>query len=285
MKFSPKRLILAAAAMACATQAASAALAFTNGDLILGFQATAGTGSTQNVFFNLGSPIAYRNGTNPSGTIGNINTTLTSVYGANWYTREDLYFGVVANLNGNANSGAGSRGVVNGDPSRTFYLSTAAATPGSGNLYAAGSYPSSTLGSAGTSLGGLEGIFPNLNTEADGAAILSQSTQPTEWNNGWTAKNITGGAAFGVFTGGIQQNFGKMSNSTYVDLQRVVSTNTTNTGTGYDGSTAVAGVIGGGTYETTFAISNTGNISAIPEPSTTLLGALGVIALLRRRRA
>ena len=166
MKFSPKRLILAAAAMACATQAASAAFTFNNGDLILGFQATSGTGSTQNVFFNLGSPIAYRNGTNPSGNIGNINTTMESVFGGGWYNRTDLYFGVVANLNGNANTGAGNRGVINGDPSRTFYLSTAADSAGSGSLYAAGAYSSTQLGAAGTSLSGLEAILPGLTTQA-----------------------------------------------------------------------------------------------------------------------
>ncbi len=262
--------------MACATQAASAALTFNNGDLILGFQATGGTGATQNVFYNLGSPIDYRDGTNPSGAIGNINSTLSTVYGANWYTRTDLYFGIIGNLNGNANTGAGSRAAVNGDPSRTFYLSTAAASAGSGNLYAAASFPSASLGTAGTNLGGMEGIFPNLTTQADGAAILSQSTQPVEWNNSWTVRNPTPGAAFGVFTGGIQQNFGKAGTSTYVDLQRVLSTTT---------GASPTGVVGGGTYETTFAISSTGNISAIPEPSTTLLGALGVLALLRRRRA
>jgi len=278
MKYSPKRLIVAAAAMAVATQAASAAFTFTNGDLILGFQATAGTGSTQNVFYNLGSPIAYRDGTNPGGNIGNISTTLSTVYGANWYSRTDLYFGVIGNLNGQPNLPAiGGRGVVSGDPSRTFYLSLAAATPGSGSLYAAGTFNSSGLGTAGTNLGGMETMLPGLTDEADGAAILNQATQPVEWNNSWTTRNPTPGAAFGIFTGGIQQNFGKLGDSTYVDLQRVISTN--------NGTGAVQGIIGGGTYETTFAIGSNGSISAIPEPSTALLGGLGVLALLRRRRA
>lgn len=262
--------------MACATQVASAAFTFTNGDLILGFQATSGTGSTQNVFYNLGSPIAYRDGTNPGGTIGNISTTLSTVYGANWYDRTDLYFGIIGNLNGQPNSGIGSRGVVDGDPSRTFYLSLATTAPGEGSLYAAGTYSSSQLGTAGTTLGGMETMLPGLTTEADGAAILSEATQPVEWQNGWTTRNPTPGAAFSVFTGGIQQNFGELGDSTYVDLQRVVSTNS---GTG-----AVPGVVGGGTYETTFAIGRDGSISAIPEPSTALLGGLGVLALLRRRR-
>jgi hypothetical protein len=277
MKFRLKHLALAAASMAVAAQTASAAFTFTNGDLILGFQATAGTGSTQNVFFNLGSPIAYRDGTNPGGNIGNISTTLSTVYGANWYSRTDLYFGVIGNLNTGSPTGSFSTGPVNGDPSRTFYLSLAAATTGSGSLYAAGTFNSNGLGTAGTILGGMETMLPGLTTEGDFAAILNQATQPVQWNNGWTVRNPTPGAAFGIFTGGIQQNFGKATDSTYVDLQRVISTN--------NGLDAVQGIIGGGTYETTFAIGSNGSISAIPEPSTALLGGLGVLALLRRRRA
>ncbi len=262
--------------MACATQAASAAFTYTNGDLILGFQATAGTGSTENVFFNLGSATPYRDGSNPGGVIGNINTTLSAVYGGGWYDRTDLYFGVIGNLSAKPNSGIGSAGAVSGDPSRTFYLSRAADTAGSASLIGAGTYASATLGTAGTTLGGMETMLPTLNTESDNAAILTQATQPTEWANGWTVRNPTSGAAFGVFTGGIQQNFGKAGSSTFVDLQRVLSTNT---------GASPTGTVGGGTYETTFAIGSNGSISAIPEPSTTLLGALGVLALFRRRRA
>jgi hypothetical protein len=274
MKLIPKRLLLAAAAMACATQAASAAFTYTNGELILGFQASGGTGASENVFFNLGSAIPYRDGTNPGGAIGNISSTLSTVYGAGWYSRTDLYFGVIGNLNGSPNTGPGSAGAVSGDPSRTFYLSSAAATPQSGLLVSG--YAGASLGTAGTTLGGMETMLPTLNTTVDGAAILNQTTQPVEWANGWTARNPVGGAAFGVFTGGIQQSFGQGGSATYVDLQRVLSTNT---------GASPTGVVGGGTYETTFAIGSDGSISAIPEPSTTLLGALGVLALFRRRRA
>ena len=57
-----------------------------------------------------------------------------------------------------------------------------------------------------------------------------------------------------VFTGGIQQSFGKATPSTYVDIQRVLSTNT---------GAVPTGVIGGGTYEATIAISNTGAITML----------------------
>ena len=258
-----------------AASSAMGAFTFTNGDLILGFQATGGVGATQNVFFNLGAGTAYRD--NPTiGTIGNISTTLASVFGANWYSRSDVYFGVIGNLNGNNNPpGFQSAPAVNGDPSRTFYLSTATVNVGEGTLIAASAYPGSSLGSAATNLTGMETMIVGLTTEADGAAILSQDTQPVQWSNGWTTWNPTPGASFGVFTGGIQQNFGKAEEYTSVDLQRVLSTNT--------GATP-EGIIGGGTYETTFRIGSDGSISAIPEPSSSLLALVAGIALTVRRR-
>lgn len=294
MKTKRSTALLCAFVAALAAPAAMGAFTFTNGDLILGFQATGGVGATQNVFFNLGSGTYHRdnpgynfgvatNGNNPFGTtgqtvIGNVNATLTVVYGANWFDRSDLYFGVIGNLNQQPNSGVGSRAPVNGDPSRTVYVSSQTDTIGGALLYTAGAYNPSSLGIGANNLTGLEGIFSssNLTNGSDNTKILTQASAPTQWNNGWTAWNPTPGAAFGVFTGGIQQNFGESDNITMVDLQRVLATNT---------GASPTGVAGGGTYETTFAITRNGNVFAIPEPSTALLGGLGVLALFRRRRA
>lgn len=280
MKSLFKSTLLIAMGSAFAASSAMGAFTFTNGDLILGFQATSGTGSTTNVFFNLGSGTSHRD-TPSLGPIGNISTTLTAVYGANWYTRSDLWFGVIGNLNSNANTGIGAAPAVNGDPSRTLYVSTATVNPGEGQLYAAASYPGAALASAETALSGMETMLVGLNTNPDGSATLNQATQPVEWSNGWSTWNpfVSGGqaAAFNnVLTGGIQQNFGKATSVTSVDLQRVLSTNT---------GAVPTGVLGGGTYETTFAIGSNGSISAIPEPSSSLLVvAAGALAVLRRRR-
>lgn len=261
--------------MAAASSSAMAAFTFNNGDLILGFQATGGVGADKNVFFNLGSATGIRDN-GGLGSLGNISTTLASVYGADWYSRSDLYFGVVGNLNQNPTSGVGSRPAVNGDPSRTFYVSTPTLSLGGGLLIAPGTYPTAALGTAGGSLASMEGIFPVLTQNGDGTAILDQQDNPVEWANSWTNYNPTPGAAFNTFTGGIQQNFGKGTGSTYVDLQRVLATNT-----GAD----PAGVVGGGTYETTISIGSDGSISAIPEVSSSLLvAATGLVATLRRRR-
>jgi hypothetical protein len=230
----------------------AAPFSFNDGDLIIGFQALTGLGVNKNVFFNAGPGTAIRD--NPSlGTLGDIGATLSATYGSNWYNRTDLYFGVIGNLNGGEPTGAFGVPPVNGDPSRTFYLSQAASFPRTGTLIAAGSYPSAALGSAATKLGGLEAILPLIEAEADGAAVLVQGNSPVEWNNSWTIWNPTPGAAFDVFTGGIQQNFGKANLKTHVDIQRVVASNT---------GAIPTGVVGGGTYETTISISNTGKITA-----------------------
>ena len=250
--------LLLASTIAMQAVASASNFAFSNGDLILGFQASAGTGNTQNVFFNLGSGVDARNGVGINTVKGNIGTTLSGVFGANWYTRSDIWFGVLGNLNGNPNSGIGNRPAVAGDPSRTFYLSRAAETAGSASLIAAGTFTSPNLGSASTTLGGMEGFLPNLTAQADGSVILDQSANQTEWNNSWTIWNpIVGGAqgaSLGIFTGGVQQTFGQSESETYIDLQRVLSTNT-----GADPT----GVVGGGTYVATVSISSTGAIRLI----------------------
>jgi hypothetical protein len=242
---------LSAALVVSATVAHAAPFAFTNGDLILGVQATGGQGATKNVFFNLGQGTTLRD-IATQGVKGNIGATLESAFGPTWYSRTDLHFGVVGNLRGNPNTEFGSAPAVNGDPSRTFYLSTAASSPRTGPLIAASAYPGAALGAAATNLSGLETVLPTLTTEADNSAILDQSTQPVEWSNGWTQWNPTPGAGFGVFTGGIQQSFGKLTSSTFVDIQRVLSTNV---------GAIPSGVIGGGNYESTVAISSTGAIT------------------------
>lgn len=238
----------------------AAPISFKDGDLILGVQAYGGTGSSQNVFFNLGAGPVLRDTPN-RGQVGNIGATLTKVFGSNWYSRTDLYFGVIGNLNGESPSGVFGKPPVDGDPSRTFYIGQPTALPGQAPLVPAGTHVSGALGSAATKLGGVEGMIlgvnatPPLEAETDKSAILDQTAQPVEWNNSWSVWNPSIGQglgpAFDIFNGGIQQNFGKTSDATYLDIQRILATNT---------GAVPAGVEGGGTYETTVAITRTGAI-------------------------
>ena len=261
MKFIQQTCKAALAAFAIGS-APAAPFAFNDGDLILGVQAYGGTGASQNVFFNLGSGVALRDNGN-KGQIGNIGATLSKVFGANWYSRADVYYGVIGNLSNASPSGIFGQPPVKGDPARTFYLAQAAVAPGKAPLIPANSYVSSALGSAATKFGGMESMIvgtpttPGLNTGADGAAVLDQTAQPVEWNNSWSIWNpslgLGVGPAFDTFTGGIQQNFGKGGTATYVDIQRVLATNDKANPTGVEG---------GGTYETSIAITSAGAVFA-----------------------
>ncbi len=280
MKTSIKLLLLSAA-IASSTNLHAAEppplFQFTDGNLILGIQATAGTGTDKNVFFDLGPAVNYRDN-GAQGSLGNIGATLSIVYGSDWHTREDIWFGVIGNLNAQPNSGIGSRAAVDGDPSRTIYLSTAAPTPGQGSLLPPSSYGSESLGGAGGNVGSMENMLLGIDNgwtkdgpdelarglyqEADGAAILNGSLQQhaTAWNNSWTKWNPTPGASFEILAKNIQQNFSGSDNIKYVDVQRVLSTTT---------GANPTGIKGGGTYETTIGISSSGEIiSLIPSAGT-----------------
>lgn len=260
-----KHPFFAASALFVASMASSFATTFPfiNGDLILGFQAAGGTGSSQNVFVDLGPAVNLRSN-GAAGQIANVGATLTTVFGSNWYTRTDLHFGVVGNLNFGPDSGFGAQQPVAGDPSRTFYVSLLTDTPGTASLIPAATYSSSALGLAGNALSGMESMLvgtpsiTGLVPQSDGSAILDQTSQPIQWNNGWTNWNPTLGAAFNVFADGIQQSFGKTGAATYVDLQRVLATNT---------GANPAGVVGGGTYVSTIGVSSSGAITASVPPN------------------
>lgn len=267
--------------MAMAASSAMGAFTVGQGDLVLGFQATSGTGQFTNVFFNLGSGVYHRDnpaGNNPFGTtgqtqIGNIGTTLALAFGDNWFDRSDVFFGVYGNYSFTSNTGIGATAPFEGDPSRTSYVSQATDTIG-GSLPWTG-INSAALGLAGGAFNGLKGTASTLTPELDGAAILTQSADPVGWNNSWSAWNPTPGGAFGIYGGGIQQNFGEIDDVTYIDLQRIVSTST---------GANPTGTVGTGSIETTFAIGRDGSITAVPEPSSFALAMIAGLSFCMRRR-
>ena len=228
-----------------------------DGDLVIGFQATSGTGSTKNVFFNVGSATDIRDGKS-LGKIGNINETLKTCYGNDWYTRANLFFGAFANFSQGSAVDIEYPDYlepVNGDPNSTCYISTPASSAGQGSLYAVGSFGNSDLTNGANTFSNVESMCPQLTIQADNSAVLDASEFQL-WEISWTKYNpfVQGnqGAAFDSFSGGIQQNFGKGGGATYVDIQRVVATNL---------GASPQGVVGGGQYVVTIAIGSNGDIT------------------------
>jgi hypothetical protein len=215
------------------------------GDLLLGVQATGGTGATTNVFFNLGPAHALRDNPNPAGVLVNLNDELTAAFGAGWAARTDLYFGVIGVKSKNAPFGLGSVAPENGDPSRTIYVSRGTTVPGASIPWSG--FSISALGSAANNHHGqVDGDTPAINhstivANGEGVAAVSQSANPVPWNNSWSTWNPVPGPAYGVFTGGIQAQMGNAAN--HVDLHRIVVTS------------------GVGSYISTVTISNTGDVT------------------------
>lgn len=212
------------------------------GDLILGVQATGGTGATTNVFFNLGPAHALRDSPSP-GLLVNLDAELTAAFGAGWSGRDDLYFGLIANRNSSPPEGMGflgSRPPENGDPSRTVYASRGTSVAGSAPAWSG--YSVSALAFAATGHSGQIEAIDNLIANANEVATLSQGTNPVEWFNSWSEHNPTPGAAYRTFAGGIQANI--TASGAIVDLFRIVSTS------------------GVGSYVTSITLSATGDVTA-----------------------
>lgn len=250
------------ATVACLSGQASAAYTFVADDLLLGFQATGGSGTNTNVFLNLGSSPVFRDNGN-FGFIANIGADLSAAFGPDWYTRTNINAGVVgnrSNLSATNDPGTGSQ-----DPGRVFYMSVP--TNSAGQSVPTGPYTSGVRGSGGTNYSSLRGIFANLDATASGAAILIAADNPVEWNNSWSKWNPDGGAAFNVFSN-IETSFGQMNSRVLLDVYR------------YSSATDPA------VWVSTISIDSLGNVSAIPEPTTALLAGVACIGLsLRRRRA
>ncbi len=243
-----KTLICSAAAALMASVASAAPWGPpVSGDLILGFQATGGTGQSTNVFYNLGSVGTIKNNPNP-GFIINLNAELTAAFGSNWYTRTDVYFGAYGQQ-----SGSSSGTDANGDPNRTAYLTRAATTAGGAPLHTG--YSSTALGSAYTIHLGMMDAFSvpeyNITANSNGIVTATEAGNGQFWANSWSKWNPLSGAviaAFNIYNPGLQNNFGKGSSPTRVDLQRLARPTS---------GTATA------TYVATIEVASNGNVSVV----------------------
>lgn len=278
-------LVLASFGLA-GTSAKAATVSYTtsSGDLLLGFRATGGQGATQTYLVNLGSASAFRDyaagtpttsfvlnttaiGTGPfdSNIIGNIGADLAAVFGSDWYDRSDLFWSV---------SGATQQisGTINGDPVKTIYATKGEQTFGTtetpwalGSATAQGT-PNSKIQTMGLAYNG-----DTSTANSDFGVIYNNSdiNSYEDFMPGGSASTAT--SAFSYFAGGIEGNFGAGAASTALDLFRMPT-----------GS-------GSGTYEGSFTISQSGQLSfgsttAVPEPSRALLVAFSGLGIVLRRR-
>lgn len=266
---------------------------FDPGDLVMGFQLRSGTGSDQTVLVRLPDTATFFRDTGGiSLNIVNVGALLDSTFGIgagnalNWYENPALYFGLVGSW-----SNLTPTSLDNGDPERTLYVSKSRTAVGTEGL------ASSTIAnvSSNTNMANGANAIGTLQATLETGSLTGTLVKPTADANTWENFNpFTGAnqaAAFGgAFTGGIQQPFAAGSFGTFsfgtvegaLDLYRFQAAND------LPGQFGEGDPIRTGSFEATVTIDNTGSISAIltpvPEPSAAILGGLGMLGLLSRRR-
>ena len=78
---------LALASVVLTLSRSDAAFTYNNGDILLGFDATGGTGASTDYEVDLGAASQFFNATTPFTLSFNLGADLTSLYGANWFSR------------------------------------------------------------------------------------------------------------------------------------------------------------------------------------------------------
>jgi len=277
--FSLAAALMVAPAVHQATAAADDS--YQQNDLLLYFLNPTGTSGTDQIaFFSLGSTWSvFRNAATPTdpnyGTVinlGNINTILTSTYGADWAgLSSSLYVGAAGN---NGSTSGLSSAVSNGDFARTVYVTKPRA--GAGSLGQANS--SAAVVNIGNSAG-VAGQIAGANSPAGNTNVTANPfVLPNAGNTSLKSLNEnnpfgpTGApaTAYGAIQGGLigplsagTYNYGSVSNVALgLDLYRV--TPSTNGTTAWQNSNNITGVTAGqGYFLGTITLSSDGEVNFV----------------------
>ena len=227
------------------------------GDLLMGIRATAGQGLGTTYVVNIGQASDYRD-VNVYGSVniaGNFTADLANIFGANWYNRTDLVWGI---------AGTPSNSVtVGGDEAATLYASKPqSAVQVAGTAWTIAGLSSRT--SVSTTLVGMQQGFATYAAAPNSSAgTVQQDSDSNDWRSymasGGDASRTNGNRDFGGFS----------------DIEGTVTQ--TQSLFRLDGPTNV------GTFEGTFSLGQNG-LTFVPEPTSSMLAAMGVIGLAFRRR-
>ena len=288
--FRHSALLVAASSLLTVLSASAANSFYAPGDLVLFFQKEGGSNT---VYANLGSAATLYRGTAAGAADGtnnlnflDLNTTLTSAFGAGWASDPAIYAG----LGGVFSTNVTTNLVTLGDAARTLYISQRRDSVGtvgevnSSQWLVAGN----TQMSAGSN--GILQMNQAFEVNYDSTVTVSPTSISTIDNtNPFLAPGIQGAAFASAFDGGVQQrgtagsfgSFGEAGSVEFaLDLYRILGK------TGLPDQ--VDGVLREGSYEGTVTVGTNGLVSfvAVPEPSSMALAGLatGALALRRRRR-
>lgn len=219
--FTPlaRNLAVALASAFAATMVSGAPLAYTPGDLFLAFRATGNPGATQDYLVNIGPASSFTSATSVTQLtgIGNIRLDLANnIFGPNWHSRSDVLWSI---------SGTPGSASAAGDPANTLYVTApeetagVLASPHTRANSAAQSAPTNKLTSLATAYLQTAGT-PN-NASANSAVALIQST--TDINSYASFQSLS--SNYGYFSATIEGNFGNGTESSILDLYRLIPSN------------------------------------------------------------
>lgn len=195
--------------------AQAAAVTYNNGDLLLGFRASSGSGAQLNYVVNLGQASTFRDATNSFVIpLTGLNTDLSAIFlGDDWKTRGDVFWSVSGTT--------GSFVPVAGDPAKTLYATRAQAFS-NGNFTPASAWLSKSDAAQGLGANQLKSFKDGFLAKA---GVPNQSTantpngiiQNTSDNNSY-ASFTSSGSSFGFFNPSVEANFGNGQNASRLDL-------------------------------------------------------------------
>ncbi len=259
MKFEKCNTLLLGAAVSLLAVTASHGAAYVAGDLLMGFRVTGGQGIGTSYVVNIGQASNYRDvvtyGTVP--IAGDFTADLSAIYGSNWASRSDLIWGIAGTPSNTA--------TVGGDDAATMYASKPQTAPGvEGSPWTIAGL--STRTSISTLIVGMQGGFAAYAAAPNSSAGTIQLDTDS---NDWRSYMAAGGDA--TRTAG-NKDFGGFANieGSVTQEQSLFRLN------GPDNI---------GSFEGTFSVGSAG-LTFVPEPTSSMLAALGAITLtLRRRRS
>ena len=181
--------LLALASISLGSVTAHAQASAEDGDLIIGFRASAGTGATQNYAIELGTAASLTSATTvQTFPLTGVLADLNSIFGATWHTRTDVFWGAVAKTSNFSST--------NGDPTSTLYASKVEVTNGT----VVSPWPRKSSSNQSFSRNQVDGFTNTFNlvaTEATNASAIAKVMAASE-GNGWTAYMPGGGQSGGI---------------------------------------------------------------------------------------
>lgn len=264
MKFKNITAGILALAGAAILSPSAHANTYTTGDLFLGFRLD---GGTTDYLVDIGSYTQFTTTANFTLSLGNIGADLTSLFGAGWNTNASIHW----SISGTPYDGTNSA-ILFATRERTNVNTVATLYKGKSN-----STQSTTAGYLQTLAGGYNDVGEGATSAAstNSSVAVSQTASATNSYNAFTSDSgAYGNPDFKTWTS-IEGTFKNGTAGSVLDLQQINPTNNLSA-----------------TFLGSFSLDDSGDLTyigatAVPEPSTyvmTAVGGLAMLTLLRRRK-